>query len=150
MKYWLVKSEPDEFSIDALQRVGVEPWSGVRNYQARNYLRQMQVGDGVLLYHSSCPLPGVAGVAKVAVAAFADPTQFDPASDYHDPKSNPEEPRWFAVDVAFVRKLKRVIPLDELRGRADALGEFALLQRGNRLSVLPVSAAQWKTILSLE
>jgi predicted RNA-binding protein with PUA-like domain len=150
VKYWLVKSEPDEFSIDALQRVGVEPWSGVRNYQARNYLRQMQVGDGVLLYHSSCPLPGVAGVAKVAVAAFADPTQFDPASDYHDPKSNPEEPRWFAVDVAFVRKLKRVIPLDELRGRADALGEFALLQRGNRLSVLPVSAAQWKTILSLE
>jgi len=150
MKYWLVKSEPDDFSIDALQRVGVEPWSGVRNYQARNYLRQMKIGDGVLFYHSSCPEPGVVGVAKVAVAAFPDPTQFNPRSDYHDPKSKPEEPRWFAVDVAFVRKLKRVIALDELRERADALGDFALIRRGNRLSVLPVTAAQWKTILALE
>lgn len=150
MKYWLVKSEPDEFSIEALQRVGVEPWGGVRNYQARNHMRQMKIGDGVLLYHSSCAVPGVAGVAKVVVAAYPDPTQFDSASDYHDPKSSPEEPRWSAVDVAFVRKFKRVVPLDELREHADALGEFALLQRGNRLSVLPVSAAQWKTILALE
>jgi len=150
MNYWLVKSEPDEFSIDALQRVGVEPWTGVRNYQARNFLCQMKVGDGVLLYHSSCALPGVAGVAKVAVAASPDPTQFNPSSDYHDPKSKPEEPRWFAVDVAFVRKLKRIIPLEELRDHAEALGDFALLRRGNRLSVLPVSAAQWKTILALE
>ena len=150
MKYWLVKSEPDEFSIDALQRVGVEPWSGVRNYQARNFLRQMKLGDGVLLYHSSCPVPGVAGVAKVAVAAFPDPTQFDSASDYHDPKSKPEEPRWFAVDIAFVRKFKRVIPLTELQDHADSLGDFALLRRGNRLSVLPVTAAQWKTILAIE
>jgi predicted RNA-binding protein with PUA-like domain len=150
MKYWLVKSEPDEFSIVALQRVGVEPWTGVRNYQARNYLRQMKVGDGVLLYHSSCALPGVAGVARVAVAAFPDPTQFDPSSDYHDPKSKPEEPRWFAVDVAFVRKLKRIIALEELRDHADSLAEFALLRRGNRLSVLPVTGAQWKTLLALE
>jgi len=150
VKYWLVKSEPDEFSIEALQRVGVEPWGGVRNYQARNHMRQMKIGDGVLLYHSSCAVPGVAGVAKVVVAAYPDPTQFDSASDYHDPKSSPEEPRWSAVDVAFVRKFKRVVPLDELREHADALGEFALLQRGNRLSVLPVSAAQWKTILALE
>ena len=150
MKYWLVKSEPDEFSIDALQRVGVEPWSGVRNYQARNYMRQMKVGDGVLFYHSSCALPGVVGVAKVATAAFPDPTQFEPRSDYHDPKSSPEEPRWFAVDIAFARKLKRTIPLDELRGHADALGEFALIRRGNRLSILPVNAAQWKIILALE
>jgi len=150
MKYWLVKSEPDEFSIDALKRVKVEPWSGVRNYQARNFMMQMKVGDGVLFYHSSCPEPGVVGVAKVATAAFPDPTQFDARSDYHDPKSNPEEPRWFAVDVAFERKLKRTVSLDELRGQADALGEFALIRRGNRLSVLPVTAAQWKTILAME
>ena len=150
MQYWLVKSEPDEFSIDALQRVGIEPWSGVRNYQARNYLRQMMIGDGVLFYHSSCALPGVVGVAKVAVAAFPDPTQFDSRSAYHDPKSSPEEPRWFAIDVAYQRKLKRTIALDELRDHADALGDFALIRRGNRLSVLPVTAAQWKTILALE
>ncbi len=150
MKYWLVKSEPDEFSIDALERIGFEPWSGVRNYQARNFLRQMKVGDGVLFYHSSCPQPGVVGVATVAAAAFPDPTQFDPASDYHDPKSCGEEPRWFAVDVGFVRKLKRTIALDELRERADALGDFALIRRGNRLSVLPVTAAQWKIVLALE
>ena len=149
MQCWLVKSEPDEFSIDALRRVGTEPWSGVRNYQARNFLRQMRVGDGVLFYHSSCPEPGVVGVARVAAAAFPDPTQFDPRSDYHDPKSSPEEPRWFAVDIAFVRKLPRTIALDELRGHADALDDFALLRRGNRLSVLPVTAAQWKTILAL-
>lgn len=150
MKYWLVKSEPDEFSIDALQRVGTEPWSGVRNYQARNYLRQMNVGDNVLFYHSSCPQPGVVGVAKVAVASYPDPTQFDPRSHYHDSKSSPEEPRWFAVDVAFQRKFSRTIALDELHDHADALGDFALIRRGNRLSVLPVTAAQWKTILALE
>ena len=150
MKYWLVKSEPDEFSIDALRRVGVEPWSGVRNYQARNHLREMKVGDKLLFYHSSCEVPGVVGIAKVARAAFPDPTQFDPRSDYHDPKSSPEEPRWSAVDVAFERKLKRVITLDELRGRAKDLGDFALIRRGNRLSVLPVSAEQWKTILAME
>jgi len=150
MKYWLVKSEPDEFSIDALQRVGVEPWSGVRNYQARNHLRDMKVGDRVLFYHSSCPEPGVVGLAKVSAAAFPDPTQFDPRSDYHDPKSKPEEPRWSAVEVAFDRKLKRTITLDEIRQNADALGEFALIQRGSRLSVLPVSAAQWKIILAME
>ena len=150
MNYWLVKSEPDEFSIDALQRVGIEQWSGVRNYQARNFMRQMKVGDGVLFYHSSCAQPGVVGVAKIAVAAFADPTQFDPRSDYHDPKSSPEEPRWFAVDVAFASKLKRTIALDELRSHADALGDFALLRRGNRLSILPVTTAQWKAILALE
>ena len=150
MKYWLVKSEPDEFSIDALQRVGIEPWSGVRNYQARNYLRQMKIGDGVLFYHSSCALPGVVGIAKVAVAAFPDPTQFDSRSGYHDPKSTLEEPRWFAVDVAYQRKLKRTIALDELRDHADALGDFALIRRGNRLSVLPVTTPQWKTILALE
>ncbi len=150
MKYWLVKSEPDEFSIDALQRVGAEPWSGVRNYQARNHLREMKVGDKLLFYHSSCDEPGVVGIATVARAAFPDPTQFDPRSDYHDPRSPKDDPRWSAVDVAFERKLGRTIGLDELRAQSGKLGDFALIRRGNRLSVLPVSATQWKLILAME
>lgn len=149
--YWLMKSEPDEFSIDALARVGVEPWSGVRNYQARNYMmKDMKVGDGILFYHSNCAVPGVAGLAQVASTAYPDPTQFQPKSDYHDPASKPEEPRWWLVDVGFKRKFKRVVSLDELRAQSDALGDFALLRRGNRLSVLPVTAAQYKHILTLE
>ncbi len=150
-RYWLMKSEPDAFSIDNLQKVGVEPWNGVRNYQARNHMRQMQVGDGVLFYHSSCAIPAIVGIAKVASVAYPDPTQFDPKSDYFDAKSTREEPRWSLVDVAFERKLKRAIPLEEIKQHADALGEgFALTQRGSRLSVSPVSAAQWKLLLSLE
>jgi len=150
-RYWLMKSEPDSFSIDDLQKVGVEPWNGVRNYQARNHMRQMQVGDGVLFYHSSCAIPAIVGIAKVASAAYPDPTQFDPKSDYFDAKSTREEPRWSLVDVAFERKLKRAIPLEEIKQHTDALGEgFALTQRGSRLSVSPVSAAQWKLLLSLE
>ncbi len=150
-RYWLMKSEPDAFSIDDLQKVGVEPWNGVRNYQARNHMRQMQVGDGVLFYHSSCAVPAVVGIAKVASVAYPDPTQFDSKSDYFDAKSTREEPRWSLVDVAFERKLKRAIPLEEIKQHADALGEgFALTQRGSRLSVSPVSAAQWKLLLSLE
>ena len=150
-RYWLMKSEPDAFSIDDLARVGTEPWSGVRNYQARNHMRAMQVGDGVLFYHSSCDVPGIVGVATVASTPYPDPTQFDPGSDYHDAKATPEQPRWDLVDVAFERKLKRTIPLNEIREQADALGEgFALIQRGSRLSVLPVTAAQWKLLLSLE
>ena len=150
-KYWLMKSEPEDFSIDDLQRVGTEPWTGVRNYQARNFMRQMQVGDGVLFYHSSTEVPGVYGVAEVAAVAYPDPTQFQKKSKYFDEKSTPEQPRWDLVDVRFVRKLKRGIPLDEIRGHAEALGEdFALIRRGTRLSVLPVTAAQWKLLLSLE
>jgi len=150
-RYWLMKSEPDAFSIDDLQRVGTEPWSGVRNYQARNNMRAMQVGDGVLFYHSSCDVPGIVGVATVASAPYPDPTQFDRKSDYHDPKATREQPRWELVDVTFERKLKRTIPLEEIRQHTDALGEgFALTQRGSRLSVLPVTAAQWKLLLSLE
>ena len=150
-RYWLMKTEPDTFSIDDLERVGVEPWNGVRNYQARNHMRQMQVGDGVLFYHSSCAIPAIVGIAKVASVAYPDPTQFDPKSDYFDAKSTREEPRWSLVDVAFERKLKRAIPLEEIKQHADALGEgFALTQRGSRLSVSPVSAAQWKLLLSLE
>ena len=149
-RYWLMKSEPDTFSIDDLARVGTEPWTGVRNYLARNYMRdEMRVGDGVLFYHSSCAEAGVAGLAEVASEAYPDPTQFDRKSDYHDPKSTPEQPRWQLVDVAFTRKLARTITLAELK--ADPrLDGFALLQRGNRLSILPVTKAQWNRILSLE
>lgn len=150
-RYWLMKSEPDEFSIDDLARVGVEPWTGVRNYQARNFMRAMQPGDGVLFYHSNAEVPGVYGVAEVACTAYPDPTQFDARSDYHDPKATREQPRWDLVDVRFVRKLKRPVSLDAIRAQADRLGEdFALIRKGNRLSVLPVTTAQWKTILSLE
>jgi len=149
MNYWLMKSEPDEFSIDALAKKKVEPWSGVRNYQARNYLREMRVGDGVLFYHSSCDEPGVVGVAEVATDAHADPTQFDPKSDYFDAKSNRAEPRWSLVDVKFKRKLKRVIALTELKECKELHG-LALIRPGNRLSVLPVSKAQWDFILGLE
>ena len=150
MKYWLMKSEPEAFSIDDLQRVGREPWSGVRNYQARNFMRQMAVGDGVLFYHSNTRVPGVVGVAEVACDAYPDPTQFQKKSHYYDPKATPEEPRWQLVDVSFKRKLSRIISLEQLRGVGDQLGEFELLRRGSRLSVMPVSAANWKTILSLE
>lgn len=150
-KHWLMKSEPEEFSIDALARVGTEPWTGVRNYQARNYMmKEMQVGDPVLFYHSNCPAPAVAGLAEVASAPYPDPSQFDPRSDYHDPASQREQPRWWLVDVRFVRKLVRPIPLETLKADADRLGDFALLRRGNRLSVLPVTAAQFKRILSHE
>ena len=150
-KYWLMKSEPTDFSIDDLARVKTEPWTGVRNYQARNFMRQMKPGDGVLFYHSNAEVPGVYGVAEVACTAYPDPTQFDARSDYHDPKATREQPRWFLVDVAFERKLDRLIPLEEIRRHADALGEgFALTARGSRLSVFPVTAAQWKLLLSLE
>jgi predicted RNA-binding protein with PUA-like domain len=150
MHYWLMKSEPDAFSIDDLQRAEVEPWTGVRNYQARNFMRDgMHVGDGVLFYHSSCAEPGVVGIAEVASEAYPDPTQFDRKSDYYDEKSTPENPRWMLVDVAFKRKLARTIGLDELKQQAKLEG-FALLQRGNRLSVLPVTKAQWNHILALE
>ena len=149
MRYWLMKTEPDEFSIDDLSKRKVEPWTGVRNYQARNFMREMKPGDGVLFYHSSCEIPGVAGIAEVATTAYPDPTQFDKKSDYYDAASRPEEPRWSLVDVKFKRKLKRVIPLSELKDRKELDG-FALLARGNRLSVLPVSKPQWDFILGLE
>ena len=151
-RYWLMKSEPDAFSIDDLARVGTEPWTGVRNYQARNFMRNgMHVGDGVLFYHSNCTPPGIVGTSTVATNAYPDPTQFERKSHYFDPKATREEPRWFNVDVSFERKFSRIIPLDEIRSHADELGEeFELIRRGSRLSVLPVSAAQWKLLLSLE
>lgn len=149
MRRWLMKTEPDTFSIDDLAARRVEPWDGVRNYQARNFIREMRRGDGVLIYHSSCAVPGVAGIAKVASAPKADPTQFDPKGDHYDAGSDPADPRWSLVDVQFVRKLKRVITLDEIK-LLRGLGDFALTRRGNRLSVLPVSDAQWQAILGLE
>lgn len=149
-RYWLIKSEAEEFSIDALAKVKSEPWSGVRNYQARNFMRDgMQVGDGILFYHSNCAEPGVVGLAEVASETYPDPTQFDKRSDYHDPGSKPEEPRWLMVDVRFTRKLARTISLVELKACGE-LEEFALVRRGNRLSVMPVTPTQWKFILGLE
>lgn len=150
MAYWLMKSEPEEFSIDDLARVRSEPWTGVRNYQARNFMwKEMQPGDGVLFYHSNCAVPGVVGLAEVVGEPAPDPTQFDPDSDYFDPKSDPDAPRWWLRHVAFKRKFPRVVSLDQLRGEAEALGDFALLRRGNRLSILPVSPAQWAHMLKL-
>ncbi len=150
MAHWLMKSEPEEFSIDDLAARGREPWTGVRNYQARNFLRDaMREGDGVFFYHSNCKVPGIVGIARVASQAYPDPTQFDPQSDYFDPKSPPEAPRWQMVDIAFERRLPRTIRLDELRRHAAALGDFPLLARGNRLSVLPVTQSQWNAILAL-
>jgi predicted RNA-binding protein with PUA-like domain len=151
MRYWLMKSEPDAFSIDDLAKVKQEPWSGVRNYQARNYMwKDMRVGDGVLFYHSNAKIPGIAGLAEVATAAYPDATQFDPESAYWDPKATPENPRWFLVDVSFKRKFKAVLSLETLKANAELLGDFVLLNRGTRLSVLPVSKAQWQTLLKLE
>jgi predicted RNA-binding protein with PUA-like domain len=151
MNYWLMKSEPEEFSIDDLKRVKREPWSGVRNYQARNFMmKDMKVGDGIFFYHSNTAIPGIAGLAEVACDTYPDPTQFNKKSDYYDAASTLENPRWWLVDVCFKRKLKRIISLDELKLQSEALENFALLNRGNRLSVLPVTAAQWKHILSLE
>lgn len=150
MKHWLMKSEPEEFSIDALERVGTEPWTGVRNYQARNFmLKEMKVGDPILFYHSNCAVPGVVGIARVASAPYPDPTQFEPGSDYHDPKSKLEEPRWWMVDVGFERKFDGTVSLEEMKARAEEFGDFTLLRRGNRLSVMPVEAAQYKRILSM-
>ena len=147
MKYWLMKSEPDECSIDdVLAAPGHRtPWTGVRNYQARNFMRDaMRVGDGVLFYHSSCAEPGIAGLAEVASGAYPDPTQFQRASDYYDPKATKDVPRWFSVDVRARRKT-RLVPLAELR-QHKALARMWLLRPGNRLSITPLRAAEWRYI----
>lgn len=149
MAYWLLKSEPDTFSIDDLERVGSEPWSGVRNYQARNFLRQMQPGDEFFFYHSSCALPAIVGLGEVASPACPDPSQFDASSAYFDARAKPEAPRWSQVEVRFARRLRHPLSLEMLRSSAE-LQDFALIKRGNRLSVLPVSDTQWQAILDLE
>jgi len=150
MAYWLMKSEPDTYSIDDLERDGQEPWDGIRNYQARNMMRDdMKIGDKVFFYHSNCKEPGIVGVMKVASKPYPDATQFDPDSNYYDAKSNPDDPRWCLVDVEFVRKTKRNITLTEMKAH-PALDDMILTRRGNRLSVMPVDKAHWDIILSLE
>jgi predicted RNA-binding protein with PUA-like domain len=152
MQYWLMKSEPDEFGIDDLAKRPrqTEPWTGVRNYQARNFMREMRKGDLVFFYHSSCAIPGIAGIARVSREAFPDPTQFDPASDYYDPASKADNPRWRCVEVTLERKLKRIITLTELKAQARKLNGLVLLRPGSRLSVQPVEKTHWDFILSLE
>lgn len=148
MNYWLMKSEPDVFSFEDLKArpKQIEPWDGVRNYQARNFMRdEMKVGDLILFYHSNTKPPGVAGIAKVASQPYADPTAFDPESKYHDPKSDPENPRWVLVDVSYEADLKRLVPLDEMKAMPE-LSEMRVLQRGNRLSITPVSKAEFQAI----
>ena len=150
MKFWLMKSEPDECSIDdVLAAPGrITPWSGVRSYQACNFMRdEMKVGDGVLFYHSSCPEPGIAGIAEVASAAYPDKSQFDRKSDYYDPDSKKEDPRWVNVDVRALRKT-RLVSLEELRSH-KALAKMRTLRPGNRLSITPVTESEWKFIAKL-
>lgn len=153
MTYWLMKSEPDCFSIDDLAaRPGqTEPWDGVRNYQVRNFMRdRMQVGDLAFFYHSNCAEPGIYGVMEIASTAYPDPTQFDPDEDHYDPASKPEEPRWLLVDVRYQRHFRRPVLLAELREHAEALTGFKLIAKGNRLSVMPVMPEHWDYILALE
>ena len=150
MAYWLFKTEPDEFSIDDLAGLKgrPEPWNGIRNYQARNMLRdQVRVGDEAFVYHSSCQPVGIAGIAAISRAAYADPDQFNPDSRYYDPKASEDDPRWFCVDVVFRTKFPRLIPLAELKRQAG-LANMVLLKQG-RLSVQPVTAEEWQMILQL-
>jgi predicted RNA-binding protein with PUA-like domain len=149
-RYWLMKSEPSEVSIDDLAAAAgqVLPWTGVRNYQARNFMRdEMRVGDGVLFYHSSCPEPGVAGLARIAGKPCPDETQFDPASDYYDAKSSADKPRWVQIDVALTRKT-RLLSLREMRA-APELATMRVLATGNRLSITPVTPEEWRAVSRL-
>lgn len=149
MNHWLIKSEPDVFSIDDLARVGREPWTGVRNYQARNFMwRDMRPGDLALFYHSNAKPPGIVGVAEVAGDPYPDPTQFDPASEYFDPKASEDRPRWWLVDFAFAGKFQRILTLDEIKADAE-LAEMTVCQRGTRLSITPVAAAHFKRVCRL-
>jgi predicted RNA-binding protein with PUA-like domain len=146
-RYWLMKSEPSEVSIDDLEAAAgqVLPWTGVRNYQARNFMRdEMRIGDGVLFYHSSCPEPGVAGLARIAGKPRPDETQFDPSSDYYDPKATADSPRWVQIDVALTRKT-RLLPLRDMRA-APELASMRVLAPGNRLSITPVTPEEWRAV----
>ena len=150
MAYWLMKSEPDECSIDDLAELPSQtvPWVGVRGWQARNSMRRdMRIGDGVLFYHSSCAVPGIYGIAEVASEAYPDGTQFDPKSPYFDAKSTRDKPRWVHVDVKLVRKT-RVLPLSEMRN-APSIASMQVLRRGNRLSITPVTPEEWQAVLEL-
>jgi predicted RNA-binding protein with PUA-like domain len=151
MNYWLMKSEPDVFSFSDLKSrpKKTEPWNGVRNYQARNFMRdEMKVGDLILFYHSSCEIPGVAGVARVSSTPYPDATQFDKKSEYYDAKATPENPRWILIDVSYERDLKNHVSLEEIRKHPE-LSPMRLLQKGNRLSILPVSKEEFNFIVKL-
>ncbi|MCU0989286.1 MAG: EVE domain-containing protein [Xanthomonadales bacterium] len=153
MNHWLLKSEPDAFSIDDLasRPRGTAPWDGIRNYQARNYMRDgMRKGDLAFFYHSSCATPGIVGICEIVSGAYPDHTAFDPASKYFDADSDPGEPRWLMVDVKFRRRTRRLISLEEIKQHADRLEGFALIRRGNRLSIMPVDKPHWDLILALE
>jgi predicted RNA-binding protein with PUA-like domain len=147
MNYWLMKSEPDVFSIDHLRKQKIGGWDGVRNYQARNFIRAMKKKDRVLFYHSNAKPSGIAGIMEVAREAYPDPTQFDPQNKHYDPGSPPNAPRWSQVDVKFLKTFRKILPLDEIRG-VPALQGMVLLKRG-RLSVQPVTAAEWRVILRM-
>ncbi|MCI0508133.1 MAG: EVE domain-containing protein [Gammaproteobacteria bacterium] len=152
MGYWLMKSEPDVFGIDdlAARPRKIEHWDGVRNFQARNMMRdEMKKGDAVFFYHSSCKLPGIVGIAQIVKEAYPDFTAFDPQQKYYDPRSDPAKPLWYMVNVQFVRRLKRTITLEELK-QVNALKDMPLIRRGNRLSIMPVTEKQWNAILALE
>ena len=150
MQYWLMKSEPDTYSIDDLQSFGVDHWDGIRNYQVRNFFRdQMQVGDQAFFYHSNCKEPGIVGTMEIVSKAYPDHTAFDPSEKYFDSKSDPENPRWLMVNVRYIRHLGRMITLGELRQQKQ-IADMKLLQRGNRLSVLPLSKMEWQYILEME
>ena len=148
MAYWLMKSEPDEFSIKDLQKIGEARWDGVRNYQARNFMRAMAVGDLFFFYHSSCPEPGIAGIGRICEAAYPDPTALDPQSHYFDPKASAEKNPWSALQVAHVHTFPKVITLDYLK-QQSALSDMPLVQKGSRLSVMPVTAEQWAVVMGL-
>jgi len=153
VKYWLIKSEPDAFSIDDLKNAPGkrEHWDGIRNYQARNFIRDdMQKGDLAFFYHSSCKEPGVVGICEVVSDAYPDHTAFDPRSNYYDAGSTPENPRWIMRDIKYRRKMKRPISLTEIKQHSEQLEDFPLIRRGNRLSIMPVSPEHWDFILSLE
>ena len=154
MNHWLLKTEPSVFSIDDLEATPRKTtgWEGVRNFQARNMLRdEMRKGDLAFLYHSSCPEPGVAGIVEIVRAGYPDPSAWNPRSEYHDAKSPEKKPLWYTVDVRLVRRMKHFIPLASLREHAEGkLDGLLLLRKGNRLSVTPVEAAHWKFILTLE
>ena len=146
MGYWLMKTEPDAFSLEDLRQRGREPWEGIRNYQARNFLRGMRIGDGVFIYHSRVAVPGIVGTAEVVTTAYPDPTQFDPQSKYYDAASSLARPRWDLVDIVYRHTLAKPLPLERLR----TLPEFAdspLVRKGNRLSIVPITANQWDRVL---
>lgn len=144
-KYWLMKSEPKSYGIDHLKKDGKTAWTGVRNFQARNYMRDMKPGDQVLFYHSSCKVPGVYGIAEVASLTYPDPTQFDSKNNYYDPRATEAKPVWDLVDIAFVRKLDEAVTLTDIRSNPN-LGKMMILQPGSRLSIVPVSSEHFKYI----